>query len=124
MSIIFWIVFIYCLVCMIWGIVHYRNVPKPPRRLSYREYFDYYSTYKPPMVYDEEVEEDETDVNKQERIDLLDETIVKYNRLLDSLTDQYRDTYDDKKRSAILAKQIVVMEKLNRALEKREKLES
>lgn len=110
------------LVCIIIGIVRgivqYVTVPKPPKGLSYREYRHYYSTYSA------DEEEEEEDVHKQERIDLLDETIIKYNRLLDSLADQYKDTYNDKTRSAILAKQIATMEKLNRALEKREKLES
>jgi hypothetical protein len=54
---------------------------------------------------------------------LLDETIIKYNKLLDNLTDQYNNTYDEKERSRILSKQIITLEKLNKALEKRERLE-
>ena len=76
------------------------------------------------------IESDETSereelnqINKQERLNILDETIVKYNRLVDSLTAQYNTETDEKKRSLILSKQIAALEKLNRALEKREKIE-
>ena len=73
---------------------------------------------------DETSERDElNEINKLERLNILDETIVKYNRLVDSLTAQYNEETDEKKRSAILSKQIITLEKLNKALEKREKLE-
>lgn len=63
------------------------------------------------------------DINKAERIELLDQTLIKYNHLLDNLKLQYSQETDEKKRAAILVKQISTLEKLNKALEKREKLE-
>lgn len=67
-------------------------------------------------------EDDVENVNIVERITIVDETIVKYNRLLDTLERQYKTELDEKKRSIILSKQVATMEKLTRALEKREKL--
>ncbi len=73
---------------------------------------------------DETSETDEiNDIHKQERIEILDNTLVQYNKLLDSLAEQLRNETDEKKRAAILSKQIVTLEKYNKALEKREKLE-
>ena len=74
-----------------------------------------------------EPEQDDTseqeEIHKSERIEILDNTLVQYNKLLDSLTVQLREETDEKKRAAILSKQIATLEKYNRALEKREKLE-
>lgn len=73
---------------------------------------------------DETSETDEiNDIHKQERIEILDNTLVQYNKLLDSLADQLREETNEKKRSVLLSKQIATLEKYNRALEKREKLE-
>lgn len=111
--------------CVIAGIVQYIINPKPPKGLKYTEYQHYYKN-KEWQRYPEPIPDDiETDdINKLERIQILDETIVKYNRLLDSLQDLYNNTSDEQKRSIILSKQIATMEKLNRALEKLEKLNS
>jgi type VI protein secretion system component VasF len=75
-------------------------------------------------------EQDETserktleDINKQERVEILDNTLVQYHKLLDSLSEQLREETNEKKRAAILKQQIITLEKLNKALEKREKLE-
>ena len=79
-----------------------------------------------PTIYNHHESDTETefiDVQKQERMAILDETIIKYNRLLDSLTEQYKNSWNESERSKILSKQIATMERLNRALEKREKLE-
>lgn len=73
--------------------------------------------------YDLEELEELEDVTKEERIILLDETIVKYNNLDRLLHDQYNNETDEKKKAAILKQQISNMEKWNRALEKRKKLE-
>lgn len=70
-----------------------------------------------------ETNETSADIHKQERIDILDNTLVQYNKLLDNLADQLRDEPDEKKRAAILSKQIIILEKYNKALEKREKME-
>ena len=73
---------------------------------------------------DETNEQDELhEIHKQERIEILDETIIKYNKLLDNLNEQYKTTWNENERSKILIKQISTMEKLNKALEKREKLD-
>lgn len=63
------------------------------------------------------------DINKRERIEILDNTLVQYNKLLDSLAYQLRNETNEKERSKILSKQITTLEKYNRALEKREKLD-
>ncbi len=115
------IVLIYFFVCIVKGVVQYATVPKPPNKLSYKDYYSYYQN--------REWETDDTtdevaDIHRQERIDLADETILKYNRLLDSLVELYKSETDEKKRVAILAKQTITLEKLQRALEKREKLDS
>lgn len=69
-------------------------------------------------------ETDETnDIHKQERIEILDNTLVQYVKLLDSLAVQLKEETNEKKRSLLLSKQIVTLEKYNKALEKREKLE-
>lgn len=112
---------IYCLFCFILGIAQYIKNPKPPHGMTLYEYKQYYKNREWQQLTDDESEID--DIHENERIMLLDETIVKYNKLLDNLNEQYKSTSDDKKRSTILAKQIVTLEKLNRALEKREKLD-
>lgn len=70
-----------------------------------------------------EPEEDKNNIHKQERVAILDNTLVQYNKLLDNLADQLRNETNEKKRAAILAKQIIILEKYNKALEKREKME-
>lgn len=73
---------------------------------------------------DETSETDEiNDIHKQERIEILDNTLVQYNKLLDSLAAQLQNETNEKKRSILLSKQINTLEKYNRALEKREKIE-
>jgi hypothetical protein len=104
------------------GIVQYVNVPKPPKWLSYKEYYSYYQNRE--WETDDTPEDDLTEIHRQERIALADETILRYNRLLDSLVELYHSETDEKKRAAILAKQTITLEKLQRALEKREKLDS
>ena len=104
---------------IIGGIVEYIKSPKPPNGLTIEQYKQWYNNKE--WLNDDEIDID--DVNKQERILILDETIVKYNKLLDNLHEQYNDTWNDKEKSKILTKQIATMEKLNRALEKREKLD-
>lgn len=111
------IYFFYCVVC---GIVQYATVPKPPKYKSYREYYSYYQNRE----WEVEEEDELQTIHRQERIDLADETILRYNRLLDSLVELYKNETDEKKRAAILAKQTITLEKLQRALEKREKLDS
>lgn len=69
-------------------------------------------------------EEDEiNEINRREKIEILDNALVKYNRLLETLETQLQAETDPKKRATILSKQISTLEKLNRTLEKREKLE-
>lgn len=53
----------------------------------------------------------------------LENAVTKYNRLLDILDMEYRNETDNKKRIAILTKQTATLEKLNRTIEKLEKLE-
>jgi len=78
------------------------------------------------MQYNE-IELDETEeqkeINKLERIEILDNALIKYNRLLETLEREYKNESNDKKKAVILSKQIATLEKLNRTLEKREKLD-
>lgn len=85
-------------------------------------------TYKDQI--EQETEQEETseqeelqELNKQERIEILDQTIIKYNHLLNSLDYQLKTEKDEKKKAALLAKQITVLEKYNKALERMEKLD-
>ena len=81
-------------------------------------------TYTEQEEQEETTEQEEyTDINKQERINILDQTLIKYNKLIDILAEQYINETDEKRKAAILSKQITTLEKLNKALEKREKLE-
>lgn len=63
-------------------------------------------------------------IHKQERIELLDNTLILYIQLIDSLTAQIRNETNEKKRAALIAKQIITIEKYNKALEKRERIEN
>lgn len=63
-------------------------------------------------------------IHKQERIDIMDNTLVQYIKLMDSLAAQLKTETDEKKRSVLLAKQITTNEKYTKALEKREKLDN
>ena len=54
-------------------------------------------------------------IHKQERIEILDNTLVQYNKLLDSLAEQLKNETDEKKRAVILSKQIATLEKIGRA---------
>lgn len=103
------------------GVVQYNKAPKPPNGLTYAQYKQYYYNREWEHIGDEdENTEDETQIEKRM---YLDEAIIKYNKLLESLGEQLKNTYDEKERSKVLAKQITTLEKLTRALEKREKLE-
>lgn len=104
MNIIYILIAVYLAICVILGVVKYVRDNKPVR------------------VEWETEEESESSETTQERTMLLDETIVKYQRLLDNLTAQYNGSYSETEKAKILSKQITTMEKLNRALEKREKL--
>ena len=72
----------------------------------------------------EEESEQSEDINKLERIQILDDTLVQYVQLLNSLATQLKNETNEKERSRLLAKQITTLEKYNKALEKREKLDS
>lgn len=84
-------------------------------------------TYTEQTEQIEETEQTELDeyheLNKQERIEIADQTLVNYQKLIDNLAAQYANETNEKKKAAILSKQIVTLEKFNKALEKREKLD-
>lgn len=98
--------------------------------LCVRAFIDGY-TGKIPNGYKERIDkargQDEqnelNEINKQERINIIDNALVQYHKLLDSLAYQLRNETNEKKRSILLRQQIVTLEKLNRLLEKREKLD-
>ena len=68
-------------------------------------------------------EDEQNEINRLEKIEILDNALIKYNRLLDTLESQLQNETDSKRQAVILSKQISTLEKLNRTLEKREKLE-
>ena len=70
-----------------------------------------------------EEETEQLEINRREKIEILDNALIKYNRLLETLETQLQAETDHKKRAAILSKQISTLEKLNRTIEKREKLD-
>ena len=74
--------------------------------------------YKTNTLENDEIE----DIHLRERIELLDNTLVQYVKLLDNLAVQYKNETDERKKAAILSKQITTLEKYTKALEKREKL--
>ena len=106
---------------IIGGIIQYRTEPKPPHGYTLQECQQWY--YNKEWLHADDEEDESQDETTQERITLLDETIVKYQRLLDTLTAQYKNTSSETEKAKILSKQISTMEKLNRALEKRERLD-
>lgn len=77
-----------------------------------------------PKPHDETPESDITvDAATDEKRINLENAITKYNRLLSILDLEYQNKTDNKKRIAILTKQTATLEKLNRTIEKLEKLE-
>lgn len=70
-----------------------------------------------------EEEAERLEAIKQEKIANLDNALIKYNRLLETLEREYKAETNEKKKAAILSKQITTLEKLNRTIEKREKLD-
>jgi len=63
------------------------------------------------------------DVNTQERIDNYDKQIDGYTQLIKTLDIALQAETDPRKRAAILSKQLTTLERLNKTIEKREKLD-
>lgn len=76
--------------------------------------------YKPPPI---ELEEDISDLNRLERIENYDRQIDGYTQLIKLLDIASREETDPKKKAVVLSKQLSTLEKLNKTIEKREKLE-
>ena len=72
----------------------------------------------PPIVIDEHAE-----ILADERRENYDRQIDGYNKLLVLLDREYAAETDGKKKAAVLSKQLATLEKLNKTIEKREKLE-
>lgn len=71
-----------------------------------------------------ETEKDDiSEINRLERIENYNQQIDGYTQLIKLLDRAYRDETDNKKRAAILSKQLATLEKLNKTIEKLEKLE-
>lgn len=64
-----------------------------------------------------------SEINRLERIENYDKQIDGYTQLIKLLDLEYSKETDNKKRAAILSKQLATMEKLNKTIEKREKLD-
>lgn len=78
---------------------------------------------------EEQVEQEETneqerlqEINRNERIEILENTLVEYNKLIETLTKQYNLELNEKKKAILLRQKITALEKYNRALEKIEKM--
>ena len=76
--------------------------------------------YKPLNI---ELEEDTSDINRSERIENYDRQIDGYNQLIKTLDMCLQSENDLKKKAVLLSKQLATLEKLNKTIEKREKLE-
>lgn len=74
----------------------------------------------PPIVEDME---DQNAAIIEERRENYDKQIDGYTQLLKLLDIEYRKETDNKKKAALLSKQLATLEKLNKTIEKREKLE-
>ena len=75
----------------------------------------------PPIV--ETMENQNAAIIAEERRENYDRQIDGYNKLLTLLDIEYRKETDNKKKDALLSKQLATLEKLNKTIEKREKLE-
>ena len=67
--------------------------------------------------------EDIADINRLERIENYDRQIDGYTQLIKAMDKLLLSETDEKKKADILSKQLVALEKLNRTIEKREKLD-
>ena len=78
----------------------------------------------PPLETLENSEKDDiSELNRLERIENYDKQIDGYTQLIKLLDIAYLEETDKKKKAAILSKQLATLEKLNKTIEKREKLE-
>ena len=75
----------------------------------------------PPIV--EDMEDQNAAILEDERRENYDRQIDGYNKLLVLLDREYAAETNGKKKAAILSKQLATLEKLNKTIEKREKLE-
>lgn len=75
----------------------------------------------PPIV--ETMEDQNAAIIAAERLENYDRQIDGYNTLLKLLDREYAKETDNKKKAVILSKQLATLEKLNKTIEKREKLE-
>ena len=82
-----------------------------------------YNEITPEEIAELQEIEEQKEISRLEKIEILDNALIKYNRLLSSLKQQYKLETNEKKKAAILSKQISTLEKLNRTIEKREKLD-
>ena len=83
-----------------------------------RGYSDRWEEIHAPPKYD-----DLSEINRLERIENYDRQIDGYTQLIRAYDGILGYETDDKKRAAILLKQLATLEKLNKTIEKREKLE-
>lgn len=67
--------------------------------------------------------DDTSEINRLERIENYDRQIDGYTQLIKLLDTEYKTETDNRKRAAILSKQLTTLEKLNKTIEKREKLD-
>ena len=74
-------------------------------------------------IHDPPEKEDISDINRLERIENYDRQIDGYTQLIKAYDGILNYETDGKKRAAILSKQLSTLEKLNKTIEKREKLE-
>lgn len=88
----------------------------------FKAIIDYISANKAPPIV-EDMEDQNAAIIADERRENYDRQIDGYNKLLKLLDIEYQKETDSKKKAAILSKQLATLEKLNKTIEKREKLE-
>ena len=75
-------------------------------------------------IYDLSGNDDTSDLNRIERIENYDRQIDGYTQLIKLLDIDLQNEPDTRRKAAILSKQLITLEKLNKTIEKREKLDS
>ena len=88
----------------------------------FKAIIDYINANKAPPIL-EYTEDENADIITAERLENYDKQIDGYTQLIKLLDLEYQKETDGKKKAAILSKQLATLEKLNKTIEKREKLE-
>ena len=104
--------------------------PRPPRGYSHKQCRDWYYNKRWETIIDTTEYNNENYINddmetiiKDDRVENYDIQIEACTRLIKLLEGELKEENDTKKQATILSKQITTLEKLNRLMEKRGKLD-